>query len=226
MTKHKLTWNWLKILTHLGALSPLALIAWDFWQGNAALWINPFQEVTFRTGKAALILLILSLTVTPLNTLFGWRQLIPLRKILGLYAFFYVSLHFLIFIVDNGLFGDHIELGPILAATFEKRFAFVGFAAFLILLPLAITSTKGWMKRLGRTWKRLHRLVYLAGGLAIIHYVWLVKSDYREPLVYGFILGLLLLARVPQIRRPVSQYRLRLRDGRRQARRVVNAGES
>jgi sulfoxide reductase heme-binding subunit YedZ len=176
-------------LAHLGALFPLAWLVWDYWQGNAALWVNPFQEVTLRTGKAALVLLILSLACTPANIVFGWRQALSLRNVLGLYAFFYVCLHFLIFVVDNGLFGNRIELGPILAATFEKRFAYVGFTAFLSLLPLALTSTKGWMRRLGRNWKRLHRLVYLAGLLAIVHYSWLVKSDYRQPLLYGFILA-------------------------------------
>jgi sulfoxide reductase heme-binding subunit YedZ len=211
MFKLNLKLNWLQIITHLAALSPLAFIVWDFTQGsNAALLINPFQELTLRTGKAALILLVLSLACTPVNTLLGFRLALTVRKMLGLYAFFYVAIHFLIFIVDNGLFGNHIEIQPILEATFEKRFAFVGFAAFLILLPLAITSTKGWMKRLGRNWKRLHRFVYLAGILAVIHYVWLVKSDFREPLVYGAIVGIFLLVRVPAVRKSTSQYRLRL----------------
>jgi len=201
--------TWLSIVTHLGALFPLVWFAWDFWQGNYAVIINPFQEATFRTGKAALILLVLSLACTPINTIFGWRRVLTVRKTLGLYAFFYVSLHFLIFIVDNGLFGNHIEIPPILEATFEKQFALVGFLAFLILLPLAITSTKGWMKRLGRNWKRLHRFVYLAGLLAIIHYVWLVKSDYREPFIYGAILGLLLITRIPKLRKSITQYRAR-----------------
>jgi len=213
--------GWLSLLAHLGALFPLAWLAWDYWQGNAALWVNPFQEVTLRTGKAALVLLILSLACTPANIVFGWRQALSLRKVLGLYAFFYVCLHFLIFVVDNGLFGNRIELGPILAATFEKRFAYAGFTAFLILLPLALTSTKGWMRRLGRNWKRLHRLVYLAGVLAIVHYSWLVKSDYRQPLLYGFILGLLLLVRLPRIRRPVSQYHLRFKKGRKVEKQVL-----
>lgn len=214
MAKVKQKWTWLTILTHVGALSPFILLAWDFWGGNSALLINPFQEVTLRTGKAALILLILSLACTPINTIFGFRRVLTLRKTLGLYAFFYVSLHFLIFIVDNGLFGNQIELGPILEATFEKRFALVGFLAFLILLSLAITSTKGWMKRLGRNWKRLHRFVYLAGILVIVHYVWLVKSDYRQPLVYGAVLGLFLLVRLPSLRKSIRQFKTRIRSPR------------
>ena len=202
--------NWLLLLVHLGALFPLAWFAWDFWQGNPGVIVNPFQAATLRTGKPALILLILSLACTPANTLFGFRKALTVRKTLGLYAFFYVCIHFLIFIVDNGLFGNHIEIPPILAATFEKQFAFVGFAAFLILLPLAITSTRGWMKRLGKNWKRLHRIVYAAGILAIFHYIWLVKSDYREPLMYGLILALLLVVRLPYLRKRISQTRSRL----------------
>jgi sulfoxide reductase heme-binding subunit YedZ len=211
MSKLNFKLNWLQIITHIGALSPLALIVWDYTQGtNAALLINPFQELTLRTGKAALITLVLSLACTPANTIFGFRKALTVRKMLGLYAFFYVAIHFLIFIVDNGLFGNSLELQPILEATFVKRVAFVGFAAFLILRPLAITSTKGWMKRLGRNWKRLHRLVYVAGILAVIHYVWLVKSDIREPLVYGAIVAILLLFRLSNLRKWASQSRQRL----------------
>ena len=209
-SRRKKKFNWLLLLVHLGALFPIAWFAWDFYQGNAGVIVNPFQAATLRTGKPALILLLLSLACTPANTLFGFRQALTVRKTLGLYAFFYVSLHFLIFIVDNGLFGNRIEIPPILEATFEKRFALIGFTAFLILLPLAITSTKGWMKRLGRNWKRLHQIVYAAGILAIFHYIWLVKSDYREPLVYGLILTLLLVVRLPLLRKWISQTRNRL----------------
>jgi sulfoxide reductase heme-binding subunit YedZ len=201
--------NWLRILTHVGALTPLAWLLWDGWTNQ--LTVNPIQDITFRTGKAALILLVLSLACTPVHTLFGFRQVIPLRKPLGLYAFMYVSLHFLIFVgLDYGF-----EVGLLYEAIFEKRYALVGFAAFLILLPLAITSTKGWMKRLGKNWKRLHRWVYLVGLLAVIHYIWLVKSDLREPLIYGAIVVLLLLARVPGVRRAVANFRSRLTKARR-----------
>jgi len=99
-------------------------------------------------------------------------------------------------------------------AIFEKRYALVGFGAFLILLPLALTSTKGWMRRLGKTWKRLHRLVYLAALLVVIHFVWLVKSDIREPLIYGAVVGLLLLVRVPVIRKKISKLRSRMKRKR------------
>ncbi len=195
--------NWLRWLTHFGALIPLAWLLWDFWQDQ--LTFNPIQDMTFRTGKAALILLTLSLACTPVNTISGWRQVLPLRKPLGLYAFMYASLHFLIFVgLDYGFDWELLQ-----EAIFEKKYALVGFAAFLILIPLAITSTKGWMKRLGQNWKRLHRWVYLAGILVVIHYIWLVKADTREPLIYGAIIGLLLLARLPVVRRVLTQFRTR-----------------
>jgi sulfoxide reductase heme-binding subunit YedZ len=200
--------NWLRILTHVGALTPLVWLIWDYWTDQ--LTVNPIQDITFRTGKPALILLVLSLACTPVNTLFGFRQVIPLRKPLGLYAFMYVSLHFLIFVgLDYGF-----DPALLYEAIFEKKYALVGFATFLILLPLAITSTKGWMKRLGKNWKRLHRWVYLAGLLAVVHYVWLVKSDIREPLIYGGIVVLLLLARVPALRRAMTHLRSRLTKAR------------
>ncbi|HXV97907.1 MAG TPA: protein-methionine-sulfoxide reductase heme-binding subunit MsrQ [Anaerolineae bacterium] len=201
--------NWLRILTHLGALMPLAWLLWDYWFDN--LTVNPIQDITFRTGKPALILLVLSLACTPVNTLFGFKKVLPLRKPLGLYAFMYVCLHFLTFVgLDYGF-----DLGLIYEAIFEKRYALVGFAAFLILLPLAITSTQGWMRRLGKNWKRLHRWVYLVGILAVVHYVWLVKSDIREPLLYGAAVGVLLLLRLPVVRKAVANFRSRFKKERR-----------
>jgi sulfoxide reductase heme-binding subunit YedZ len=201
--------RWLQIATHIGALLPLAILIWAYWQDQ--LTVNPIQEITFRTGKTALNLLVLSLAVTPVNIVFGFRQVLPLRKLLGLYAFLYVSLHFLVFVwLDYGL-----DLELLKEAIFEKRYALVGFAAFLILIPLAITSTKGWMKRLGKNWKRLHRFVYLVGLLAVVHYVWLVKSDIREPLIYGAVVGLLLLLRLAPIRKAISNTRYKIKQSRK-----------
>jgi sulfoxide reductase heme-binding subunit YedZ len=197
----KLRRNWLRIVTHIGALLPLALLAWDYWGGR--LSVNPIQDITLRTGKAALVLLVLSLACTPINSVFGYKPVLRLRRPLGLYAFMYVALHLLIFVgLDYGF--DWVLIRE---AIFEKRYALVGFGAFLILLPLAITSTKGWMRRLGRLWKRLHRAVYLAALLAVVHFVWLVKSDIREPLLYGAVVVGLLLLRLPPIRRSVSHVR-------------------
>lgn len=212
MSKRKSGWTPLQIITHIAVFYPLARLAWDFWFGSpiSPLFINPFQEITFRTGKAALVLLMLSLAVTPVNTVFGLRQVIPLRKPLGLYAFMYGAIHFLIFIVDNGIVGNTLDLLAVYEATFEKRFALAGFAALMILLPLALTSTLWAQRQLKKNWKRLHRLVYLAGILVIIHYIWLVKSDIREPLAYGAVLILLLTLRIPVVRRYVVNFRNRL----------------
>ncbi|MCX6032025.1 MAG: ferric reductase-like transmembrane domain-containing protein [Chloroflexi bacterium] len=147
------------------------------------------------------MLLVLSLACTPVNTLLGFRPALRLRRPLGLYAFLYAALHFLTFtVLDYGL--DPVLLRE---AIFAKRYALVGFAAFLLLAPLAITSTKGWMRRLGKRWRRLHALVYPAALLVIIHYVWLVKSDIRVPLLYGGIVVLLLLARLPWVKKRVAQ---------------------
>jgi len=197
--------HWLRIATHIGAWVPLAVLIWDFL--NDHLTANPIQEATFRTGKTALILLVLSLACTPLNTLFGLKRVRPLRRPLGLYAFFYVCVHLVIFaVVDYGL---DVEL--IKQAIVEKRFVLVGFAAFLLLAPLAITSTKGWMRRLGKSWKELHRLVYVAALLVVVHFVWLVKADIREPLLYGAAVGGLLLLRLPAVRRALAHLRGRLK---------------
>ena len=196
--------RWLPVVTHIGALLPLTSLAWKFFHDQ--LTANPIQYITFRTGKAALVLLILSLACTPISTIFGLRQVIGLRKPLGLYAFTYATLHFLTFV------GLDYQFDPSLLqeAIFKKRYALVGFAAFLTLLPLAITSTKGWMRRLGRKWKRLHRLIYLAGILVIIHFVWLVKSDIREPLAYGAVVGLLLTLRLTPVKKALVNLRERL----------------
>jgi sulfoxide reductase heme-binding subunit YedZ len=192
-----------QLLVHLGSLTPLAYLLWDYFTNR--LSVNPIQDITFRTGKDALVLLVLSLASTPLQIL-GFREAVKVRRALGLYAFLYVTLHFLTFIgLDYGF-----DLGLIYEAIFEKRYALVGFMAFLILLPLALTSTKGWQKRLGKNWKRLHRCVYVAGVLAVVHYVWLVKSDIREPLAYGAVVVLLLFVRVPAVRQFIGQWRGRL----------------
>lgn len=186
---------------HLASGIPLAWLILDLIRDN--LTVNPIQALTLRTGKSALIFLILSLACTPLNTVFGFHQALKVRRALGLYAFLYASLHFLIFIGLDYQFDPDL----LIEAIFEKKYALVGFSAFLILLSLAITSTRGWMKRLGRKWTRLHRYVYLAGVLVVVHYVWLVKSDIRVPLLYGAFVLALLIARIPPIRRSLSQLR-------------------
>jgi sulfoxide reductase heme-binding subunit YedZ len=142
---------------------------------------------------------------------------VGLRKSLGLYAFFYATLHFLTFVGLDYQFDPELLKDAIL----KKRYALVGFAAFLTLLPLAITSTKGWMRRLGKNWKRLHRLIYLAGLLAIVHFVWLVKSDIREPLAYGAVVVTLLALRLKPLRRILVDFREKVTSRHRDYNRIT-----
>jgi sulfoxide reductase heme-binding subunit YedZ len=151
-------------------------------------------------------LLILSLACTPAYTISGFKQVLRLRRPLGLYAFMYAGLHFLTFVgLDYGFDLDLIALDVL-----DQRYVLVGFASGLLLLLLAITSTRGWQKRLDKNWKRLHRLAYLAAILAIVHFMWLVK-DIREPLRYGIVVALLLVVRIPVVRKALSNVLHRLR---------------
>jgi sulfoxide reductase heme-binding subunit YedZ len=180
---------------HLAALVPLALLVGDLLGGR--LSVNPIQDLTFRTGKTAMVLLLLSLTCTPAATWLGFRPALKVRRALGLYAFAYATLHFFIYLgVDYGF--DLSLVGLELA---EKRYVFVGFAAFLLLLPLAITSTQGWQRRLGHRWKRLHKAVYPAAVFVMAHYTWVQKADIRQPLVFSAVLVLLFILRLPALRR-------------------------
>jgi sulfoxide reductase heme-binding subunit YedZ len=202
-TINKLGSDWLRILAHIVALSPLAMMVWNYSTG--AYLIDPVREITTLTGKTALTLLIASLACTPIYMVFGFKQVLRVRRALGLYAFLYAGLHFLTFAGWDYAF-DLKLLGP---AIFGQRFVLPGAAAFLILLLLAATSTKRWQKRLGKRWKWLHRLSYLAGALVILHFLWLTK-DPRRPLQYGTVIGILLILRVPVIRRAVSGIRRRI----------------
>ncbi|MGD2040314.1 MAG: protein-methionine-sulfoxide reductase heme-binding subunit MsrQ [Anaerolineae bacterium] len=195
--------NWLRLIVHIGALLPLAWLAWRYTQG--LFLIDPVREITTITGQGALILLVLSLACTPISTLTGWKHVTRVRRALGVYAFVYAGLHFLTF---AGLdYGFDLEL--LQQAIFDQWFVLLGLASGLLLLALAATSTRGWQKRLGRTWKRLHRLVYLAGILAVTHFFWLDK-DLGDPLPYGVILAALFILRIPSIRRAVSTTRRQL----------------
>ncbi len=200
-----------QVFVHLAALAPLALLLWDVWRGN--LSVNPIQDITFRTGKAAIVLLIACLACTPANTVFGFRQAIRVRRPLGVYAFGYALIHFLIYIgLDYGF-----DFRLIWLELTEKRYVLVGFAAFLILLPLAITSTKGWQKRLRRHWRTLHKWVYVAGILAVFHYLWVQKADIRQPLLWGALLTLLLALRIPYLRTKAARLRGRLHGSLRRS---------
>jgi len=187
----------LQIAAHIAAWIPFVWLLWDFWQGN--LGPDIIRATTLRTGKAALVLLVAALACTPINLVFGYKPALKLRRPLGLYSFMYASIHFAIFI---GLdYGFNFSLLP--DALLERRYALAGLATGLILLSLALTSTVGWQRRLKKNWKRLHKLVYLAGILAVIHFIWLVKQGVLEPWIWAAGVAILLLLRVPPIKRQV-----------------------
>lgn len=161
------------------------------------LGANPVETITHITGESALRLLLLTLAVTPLRRVLHWPELAPLRRPLGLAAFGYASLHGATFaVLDLGL-----DPGLLISEVLERPYVTAGFGAFCSMLPLAITSTRAWQRRLGRRWVALHRLVYVAAGLAVLHFIWLVKADLMEPLIYAAILALLLGVRVRAQRR-------------------------
>ena len=200
-TARLLTW-----LTHLGALVPLAVLLYEF-QTNS-LGVDPVREILFHTGTTALVLLVMSLAVTPITIAFGWKQVIPLRRPLGLYAFLYASLHLLTFVwLDYGF-----DVAFLIDGIIEQKFVLIGFAAFLLLIPLAITSTKGWQRRLGKRWKKLHKLSYVIIILALIHFVWLVKNVYIEPGIYIGIVALLFLARWNPIKQKLLRWQRKMRS--------------
>lgn len=185
-----------KAAAHAAALAPLAVLGWRFWQVFSetdidALGPDPVAEVEHYLGLWALRMLMLALAITPLRQWTGQPQLLRFRRMIGLYAFAYASLHFAAWLGLDLRGYWSLVAGEIV----ERPYITVGFAAWLLLVPLAVTSTRGWMRRLGRNWGRLHKLVYAAGVLAVLHFWWLVKSDVREPLLYAAILAVLLGAR-------------------------------
>jgi methionine sulfoxide reductase heme-binding subunit len=182
---------WLKPGILLGGLVPLAYIVWRATQG--VLSANPIAEVENALGLTALIFLVASLACTPARRLFGWTWPPRIRRELGLFAFFYASLHFLTYL----LLDQFLDFEAIVLDIAQRPFITVGFAALVLMVPLALTSTTESIRRLGyQRWVRLHRLVYLAGALAVLHFIWRVKIDVHQPLTYAFILGALLTVRL------------------------------
>ena len=180
----------LKAGVFLAALGPLAYLVYGIL--TRSLGANPIDAVTDATGTWTLRFLVLTLLVTPLRRWTGWNPLIRLRRMLGLFAFFYGALHFLTYVWLDQFFA----VDDILRDIVKRPFITVGFAAFTLMLPLAVTSTAGWIRRLGgRRWNLLHRLVYLSAILGVVHYWWLVKADTTRPLRYAAIVAVLLLAR-------------------------------
>lgn len=188
----------------IGVLPAVSLVVGALTDGLGA---EPIERITHVTGAWTLRFLLVSLAVTPARRLFGWRWLAPLRRTFGLIAFSYACLHFLTFIGIEHFFDWEL----ILEDVFKRRYVTAGFSALLCLVPLAVTSTRAMMRRLGRRWSTLHRLAYLAGILGVVHFLWLVKADLLEPILHAAVLGLLLGSRLWlwMKRSPTSGQRLR-----------------
>ncbi len=189
--------GWTKAAVFVACLTPFLLLLWPFYKllttGDAPeLTANPVEYITHDTGNWTLRLLLITLSITPLRKIFNQPKLVRYRRMLGLFAFFYVCLHFMTwFILDKSF-----SLPDMWADILKRRFITAGMTGFALLLPLAITSTAGWVRRLGfARWQRLHRLIYFIALAGVIHYYWLVKSDVRLPLMYAAIFGMLMLYR-------------------------------
>ena len=201
----------LQIAIHVYAWSALVWIIIELLMGSFS--INPIQELEQRTGRHAITLLVMSLLCTPLNTLFKFPELLKRRRTLCLYAFMYATIHVIIFVdLDYGL-----AWSLILQTIVEKPYIIIGLTTFLMLIPLAITSFDIWKKRLGKNWKRLHQTVYIIGPLAVIHYFMSKKGDFFtfsgdivRPLIYGLILAIFLIMRIPPIRKYLASLSTRI----------------
>ena len=183
--------RFVKAVVFVNALVPLGLLFWDLYHKRVGP--NPLQFATTTTGMLTLIFLSLTVAITPLRKIFGLNALVKLRRMLGLFAFFYGTLHLLTYIAFDRQF-DFISVGPDVV---RRPFILAGMVAFLLMVPLAITSTKGWIRRLGgKKWAWLHRLVYVTAIAGVVHYWWLVKSDIRKPAMYAGIFAVLMLYRI------------------------------
>jgi sulfoxide reductase heme-binding subunit YedZ len=180
-----------RFVIFVNSLVPLALLGWDAWQHR--LGANPTEFATRTTGVLALVFLLLSLAVTPFRKVIGVPWMIKFRRMLGLMAFFYAALHLLTYVWFEKFF-DAVAIGQDIL---KRPFITMGMGAFLLLVPLAVTSTQGWVKRLGgKRWNRIHRASYAAAAAGVIHYYMLVKADTREPLLFGLVLVILLAYRI------------------------------
>jgi sulfoxide reductase heme-binding subunit YedZ len=193
--------RWIKIPIFVACLAPFVWLLWKFFGRHpfdlsawgAGLGANPIEKITHVTGDWTLRFLMITLAITPSRRLLGAPWLIRFRRMFGLFAFFYAGLHFTTYVLIDKFFNLH----EILRDVAMRKFITIGFAAFLLLVPLAVTSTAGWIRRLGgKRWRALHRLIYLSAIMGIIHYLWLVKADTRRPLQYGLLLAALFSYRI------------------------------
>jgi sulfoxide reductase heme-binding subunit YedZ len=191
-----------KPLVFVAALAPGLWLAFRVFTERLNI-ANPVEDLELTTGLWAFRLLLVTLAITPLRRLTGWNRLIQFRRMLGLFAFFYALVHLSIYVaIDQGF-----ELRYIVADVAKRRFITAGMLAFTLMIPLAMTSTKGWIRRLGRRWQMLHRLIYVSGALAALHFIWKVKVAIGEPVYYAIILAVLLGFRLVWRLRPASGVR-------------------
>ena len=180
----------LKLATWILALSPLGWLVWLTF--TRQLGADAVDTLLHRMGDFTLIILLATLAITPLRRLTGWNVLIRIRRIVGLFGFFYLSLHFFIYLVLD----QTLDWEFILVDLTKRPYAVVGFTAWLLLIPLAVTSTQGWVRRLGKRWQKLHKLVYIAVALGLLHFYWQVKADTLWPLVAASVYVVLLALRL------------------------------
>ena len=186
-----------KTLVFCLCLVPALVLVWDSVTGG--LSVNPIEDITHRTGDWSLRFVLLTLAVTPFRWLSGWNEVIRYRRMLGLFTFWYASLHFSTYIVFDHFF----DIRSIADDVIERKYVTAGFLGFVLMLPLAVTSTQGWIRRLGKRWSVLHRLIYVAAVAGVVHFLWLVKLETSEPLVYAAVLSGLFLVRV--VRRKLTR---------------------
>jgi sulfoxide reductase heme-binding subunit YedZ len=178
-----------KPVIFLLCLFPFAALAWAIVFNGESLGADPLSAITDRTGDWTLRFVLITLAITPLRQISGWNTAVRFRRMLGLFAFFYGFLHFISYVWFTVVFDIHLIIEDVI----KRKFITVGFTAFVLMIPLAITSTKKWISRLGgKRWQTLHKAVYITGVLGVIHYIWRVKSDIEKPLIYAAILALLL----------------------------------
>jgi len=183
--------RWIKPVIFLACLGPLGRLAWKGFHGM--LGANPIEVITHSTGDWTLTFLLVTLSIPPLRKLTRQYWLIGLRRMFGLYAFFYGTLHLTTYVWLDKFFDVH----EMLADVAKRRFITAGLTAFVLMIPLALTSTKGWIRRIGgKRWQALHRLIYFSAAAGVIHYIWLVKADLRKPLQYASVFALLMAYRV------------------------------
>lgn len=213
MSQRTIRWV-LKPLAFAAGLLPFVWLIWAAATGN--LSVNPLSDITLHTGDWAIRFICITLAISPFRQLTGWHWLIKFRRMAGLFAFFYATTHFLIYVIADRFAGLDFPAGIVSFTTvrhlvasvgediYKRPFITIGFLTWLLMVPLALTSTQGWIRRLGRRWQLLHRLVYISAIAACFHFLWKVKVMIGEPVYYAAILALLLAARVVWRLRPAS----------------------